>query len=354
MAAILLVVCSYTAGQSEVQAKTENENYISYLGADWGPDGDTIYFLKQVVLKQKTTGAPFGLTGGVQTRGSGIWFCKMKWDGSQKQEIAEMWHGQDAYVDTQGGPVWMEVNAATSNVAFGVEYGMGTVGIWVMGLDGKNLHRPFEPVWNDKEKERVLHPSWSPDGSQIVYCKDSRQLGIFDFKTQKRTKLTDGPRDEHPTWSPKGDWIAFTHNRYDNADKAYTDRRIWLIRPDGSKQEPVVDEKNQPIFGWWPSWSPDGQHVGIANGFLAIGSVTTNQFAYVNPMPILNELLPYTFMAHHWGKRGWLLTGSRSIRLIDSKAVRGRLLAAGAIYDASSKDSRWGIPPEDIPGRTKE
>jgi len=340
--AVALALVALFSRAGIAQAETQNQNYISYLGADWGTDGDTIYFLKQVVVKQKTSG--------VQTQGSGIWFCKMNWDGSQKQEIAQMWPGKDAYVDTQGGPVWMEVNAATSNVTFSVEYGMGTVGIWVMGLDGKNLHRPFEPVWNDKEKERVLHPSWSPDGSKLVYCKDSSRLEIFDFKTNKRTQLTNGIRDLHPVWSPKGDWIAFTH--YANYSSSHGDRYIWLIRPDGSEQKPVVDEKNQPVRGWWPSWSPDGTKVGINMGGLAMAGLTSNRVEYVDPLPILGERLPYTFMAHHWGKRGWLLTGSSSVRMIDSTTMRGRLLAAGAIYDVSSKDSRWGIPPEDIAGRT--
>jgi len=70
-------------------------------------------------------------------------------------------------------------------------------------------------------------------------------------------------------------------------------------------------------------------------------------------MPILGELLPYTFMAHHWGKRGWLLTGSGAIRFIDETSRRGRLLAVGGIYQLSSKDNRWGSPPEDIPPRVE-
>jgi len=310
-------------------AQTQSQNSISYLGADWGPDGDTIYCLKQM------RGAQAG----------GIWFCKMNWDGSQKQEIAQLWRGQDAYIDTQAGPVWIEVNAATSNAAFGVEYGMGTVGVWVIGLDGKHLHKPFEPVWNDKEHERVTHPSWSPDGSKLVYCKDSRGLGIFDFKTKERRQLTNGIRDLHPVWSPKGDWIAFTH--YTDYSSSHGDRYVWLIRPDGSEQKPVVDEKNQPVRGWWPSWSPDGQRIGIARDLLAIGSATTNLFAYVDPLPILGERLPYTFMAHHWGKRGWLLTNGGAVRVIDSSTMRGRLLAASGAYDATT--NRWGTAARDIP-----
>jgi hypothetical protein len=337
---VRLALAAVLSGTRIAHAKTQNENYISYLGAAWGPDGDTIYFLKQ-------------------TRGSGIWLCKMGWDGSQKQEISQLWPGQDVSIDTQSGPIWMEVNAATSNAVFGVEYGMGTVGIWVVGIDGKNLHRPFEPVWNDKEKERVLHPSWSPDGSQIVYGKDSRQLGIFDFKTKKRTQLTDGPHDEHPTWSPKGDCITFTHNLYDNGDKKYSDRRIWLIRPDGSEQKPVVDEKGQAIFGWWPSWSPDGSNVGITRDLLFLADLVSHKVEYIDPFPILGERLPYTFMGHHWGKRGWLLNNRGGIVFIDKNSRKARLLAANGIYGGTVASGRpkgseqWGIAPVDLKGEER-
>jgi Tol biopolymer transport system component len=343
-----LVVAAMVFGATATHAKMETRNSVSYLGAAWGPDGDTIYFLKQAAFKQTTTGFLSRPTGGVETQRSGIWFCKMNWDGSQKQEIAEMWPGQNPYIDTQSGPIWMEISAATSNAAFGVEYGMATVGIWVMGLDGKDLHKPFEPVWNDKEKERVLHPSWSPDGSQLVYCKDDRELGIFDFKTKKRRQLTDGPRDEEPTFSPKGDWIAYMHCL--RCDGHYADTRIWLIRSDGSEQKPVVDEKNRPVFGWWPSWSPDGTKIGITDVLLYLVDLASHKAEYVDPLPIMGERLPYTFMGHHWGKRGWLLSDRGGIIVIDESTRNARLLAASGSYGAVG-GIQWGIEPVDLKGK---
>jgi Tol biopolymer transport system component len=308
-------------------------NRISYLGAAWGPDGDTIYFLKQV--------------RGAQA--SGIWFCKMNWDGSQKQEITEMWPGQNPQVDMQSGPIWMEVNGATSNAAIGVEFGMATVGIWVIGLDGKNLHKPFEPVWNDKEHERVLHPSWSPDGSQIVYCKDSRDLGIFEFKTKMRRQLTNAIRDEHPVWSPKGDWIAFTH--YTNFSSNHGDRYIWLIKPDGSEQRPVADEQNQPVRGWWPSWSPDGDQISLFNGILVIASATNSKVRWIDTGPAIGGRSPWLLMGHHWGKRGWLICPGHSITLLNADGKKARLIGSGGTASGAGSISQWGAAPTDLPGQ---
>jgi hypothetical protein len=84
-----------------------------------------------------------------------------------------------------------------------------------------------------------------------------------------------------------------------------------------------------------------------------MGSAATNTFAYVDPLPILGESLPYTFMAHHWGKRGWLLTNGGAVRMIDANTMRARLLAAGGTYDSTSKDNRWGAEPVDLKGKDR-
>lgn len=346
--AVAAMVLLFSAGSD---ARAAGENYISYFGADWGPDGDTIYFIKQIISTEK---------GDTQWQGCHFWFCKMKWDGTEKKEISELWPGQNAKIDLQGSPMWLQVNAATSNAAFGVKYGNNLgYGTWVVGLDGKNLHRPFEPIWNEKEKWTPIHPSWSPDGTKLVFEEIERtsprarmqRLVVYDLKTKERKLLTEGPNDEHPAWSPKGDWIAFTHNLYDKGDKEYSDRRIWLIRSDGSEQRPVMDEKGKTICGWWPAWSPEGTKVSINGGILKIGSLLPTKTEWIDPMLTLGECSPYSFMAHHWGKRGWLLSVG-PIRLINPDKKSARMLAEAGVYKVSnpkSEEACWGKAPHDIP-----
>ena len=162
-------------------------------GAAWGPDGDTIYCIKQVDSPKRH-----------------FWLCKMNWDGSEKKDLGELWADQDAFVDTQSGALWVEVNAATSNIAFSVEFGNEVSGgLWIIGMDGKNQRRPFPLVWNQQARWAPLHPSWSLDGNKMVYEEDDRSGGssikrlvVYDLQKKERQQLTDGPRDQHPVWSP--------------------------------------------------------------------------------------------------------------------------------------------------------
>ena len=258
-------------------------------------------------------------------------------------------------MDTQGS-VWTEVSRATNQVAFSVEYGNEVSGgMWVMNLDGKNLHRPFPLVWNDKEKWKPLHPSWSSDGTKLVYSEEGgvRRLAIYDLVKKERRQLTNGPRDEQPVWSPKGDWIAYMHCL--QCDDKYAKTRIWLVKPDGSEQKPVVDEKGKPIRGWWPSWSPDALKVGITSDLLYIADLESHKTEYIDPKPILGERMPWTFMGHHWGKRGWLLNRS-GIVVIDDVSKKAHKLAATGIYGgtASGGGDRWGAAPFDMEGKPLE
>ena len=318
----------------------QKENFISYLGAAWGPDGDSIYFIKRIDSQEEH-----------------LWLCKMNWDGTDKKEIRELWPSRRVSIK-QHDPIWLEVNAATSNIAFSVEYG-SDVGIWIVGMDGNNQHRPWPFGWHAKDRWLPLHPSWSPDGTKLVYEEDDcnaptssvTRLALYDLQKKVRRQLTDGPRDQHPVWSPKGDWIVFTH--YVQINRSTADRRIWLIRPDGSEQKPVVDENGKPIFGWWPSWNPEGTKVSITDaGALKFATLGQNKVEWSDdPLLVLGECSPYTFLGHHWGKRGWLMN---AIRLLNADTHSARMLARAGVYkctNPNSDEARWGSAPQDIPRR---
>jgi TolB protein len=96
-------------------------------------------------------------------------------------------------------------------------------------------------------------PSWSPDGSRIVYKKDNH-LVILTLATGASKNLTEpGPQhDNFPQWSPKGDSIMFTSDR--DGDE---DFRLYLIRPDGTGLRKLTDSPGDAHS----IWSTDGEWI---------------------------------------------------------------------------------------------
>ncbi|MGD9590754.1 MAG: protein kinase [Pyrinomonadaceae bacterium] len=126
-------------------------------------------------------------------------------------------------------------------------------GIYLMELTGDNVRRLSDEGY---------HPSWSPDGTQIVVSSFGRDqptvrasgpqtLQVIDVQTGNKRKLIDAEAT-FPAWSPHGHRIAYWFH-----SGTYGRRGIATIPAGGG--EPVIVAKDFAVSNWNPVWSPDGK-----------------------------------------------------------------------------------------------
>ncbi len=127
-------------------------------------------------------------------------------------------------------------------------------GIYVMEETGENVRRI---------SDFGLHPSWSPDGKQIVVCDraadvatthtiPNSSLWVIDVETGSKKKLDTKGDAIQPNWSPNGQRIVFWFVRDGHLGELAT------IPADGG--EPVTIAENEAM-DWNPIWSPDGKYI---------------------------------------------------------------------------------------------
>jgi Tol biopolymer transport system component len=102
-----------------------------------------------------------------------------------------------------------------------------------------------------------IHPTWSPDGSQIAFCSKRdiyNDIYVIDVDGTGEYQLTETQsNDKDPAWSLDGTLIAFVSNR-DN------DNETFVMKPDGSNQRALTDNDSNE---WSPAWSPDGNQIAF-------------------------------------------------------------------------------------------
>jgi Tol biopolymer transport system component len=131
----------------------------------------------------------------------------------------------------------------------------GTFDLRVMELDPDGEPSGLRRITNDIENEE--DPSWSPDGTQIVYQRGGEgtsDIAIVPAAGGQPIHLTDDGQSWNPGWSPDGSLIVFSAPSPEDEDNF----DLWVMRPDGSHRRPLLDSGGNDYL---PVWSPDGSRI---------------------------------------------------------------------------------------------
>ncbi|MDT8421389.1 MAG: RiPP maturation radical SAM C-methyltransferase [Desulfuromonadales bacterium] len=157
----------------------------------------------------------------------------------------------------------------------------GSPNIWTMNADGTGQTQlTFGPAVGSSVYTVRHGQDWSPDGSQIIY--DSQEGGnsdiwVMDTAGGNKNQLTSDPEVElHPSYSPDGSQIAYVKQGLDGYFN------LWLMGADGNNQSQLTYNSTYEVFH--PHFSPDGSKIVYRRDFVGNGEITvldlSNGYSY--------------------------------------------------------------------------
>jgi Tol biopolymer transport system component len=126
--------------------------------------------------------------------------------------------------------------------------------IWLMNADGSD---PIRLTFDGSS----TGPSWSPDGSSIVFRsgRGGDDIYVMDIAGTYLRNLTIGGHSDHdPAWSPDGTRIAFASNGTGTVGTA-----VWLMNADGSGRQNLIGNQQLRVTAPF-AWSPDGDRIAFS------------------------------------------------------------------------------------------
>lgn len=256
----------------------------------WSPDGDRIAF----TTNRESTSPVLSIDPKLIINGYNVEIFVMNADGSGQTNISNHpeWDGYPSWSPNGDQLVFRTDRDASNGIVMGIVLVDLGQEIYLVNADGTSPTRLTNSPEND------TYPSWSPDGSKIVfqsYRDGNSEIYVMNPDGTGQTRLTSHPdSDTSPSWSPDGSWITFHSNRDGNME-------IYKMTASGFSQTRLT---NDPEWDWGPSWSHNGLEIVFQSFRDGNGEIYSMNASGASQKRLTND--PEWDMHPVWGTPAWM------------------------------------------------
>ncbi|MEM7033734.1 MAG: hypothetical protein AAF629_29590 [Chloroflexota bacterium] len=148
-------------------------------------------------------------------------------------------YSPDVHGPTNIFPTWSPDGTRLAFCSIGQE----SYAIWVMDMNSRKFTRITYP--GDGLHPQANCPFWSPTSDQITYWSGIHvgpgSIWLMNADGSNPRRVSDEPEGaicDEPSWSADGSKILYTTNRQDEREGLKS--AVWVTNPDGTSQHPLV------------------------------------------------------------------------------------------------------------------